>query len=177
MKNTRLTIDNKDLYRRYQGIKKRCYNEKCNSFKNYGGRGIKVAEIWLGKDGFYNFLIWALNNGYKKELQIDRIDNNKDYSPKNCRWVNRKVNANNRRNSIRVHGKTLNELADEMHYTYDNLWRRYKKYGNVNIPKKTCKECGKIFEPYRNSQKFCSSKCRDKYKKISNKFPCFQKQH
>lgn len=175
MKKTRLTIDNKDLYRRYQGIKKRCYNEKCNSFKYYGGRGIKVAEIWLGKDGFYNFLIWALNNGYKEKLQIDRIDNNKDYSPQNCRWVNRKINVNNRRNSIRVHGKTLQELADEMHYTYDNLWRRYKKYGDVDIPKKSCKECGKIFEPYRSSQKFCSSKCKDKYNKISNKFPCLQK--
>lgn len=56
MKTTRLTIDNKDLYRRYQGIKKRCYNKNYIQYKDYGGRGIKVAEIWLGKDGFYNFV-------------------------------------------------------------------------------------------------------------------------
>ena len=174
MKRTGITIENKDLYRRYQGIKKRCYNKKYNGFKNYGGRGIKIAEIWLGKDGFYNFLIWALNNGYKKELQIDRINNECDYSPDNCRWVSRKTNINNRRNSIKINGKTLSELADEMNYTYDNMWRRYKKYGKVKISKKVCKECQKEFEPYRSNQVFCSKKCYDKYRRISNKFPCLQ---
>lgn len=174
MKKTRITIENKDLYRRYQGLKKRCYNKKYNGFKNYGGRGIKIAEIWLGKDGFYNFLVWALKNGYKKELQIDRIDNECDYSPDNCRWVSKKTNMNNRRNSIRINGKTLSELAVEMNYTYDNMWLRYKKYGDINIPNKICTGCQNEFEPYRSSQKFCSKKCYDRYRRISNKFPCLQ---
>ena len=174
MRTTRLTIENKDLYRRYQGLKKRCYNKKCNSFKYYGKRGIKIAEIWMGKDGFYNFLIWALENGYKKELQIDRIDNNCDYSPDNCRWVDRKNNINNRRNSIKINGKTLGELANEMCYSYDNLWSRYHKYGDVQIKNRICLECQKEFSPYRNNQKFCSKRCGDKYRKISNKIPCLQ---
>lgn len=174
MKTTRLTIDNKDLYRRYQGMKERCYNKNKNSYLNYGKRGIGICNEWLGKNGFYNFLKWSKENGYKKELQIDRIDNNKNYSPDNCRWVDRKTNINNRRNSIKVNGKTLNELANEMNYTYDNLWRRYQKYGDVKIPNKICKECEKEFEPYRNNQRFCSKKCYDKYRKINNKFPCLQ---
>lgn len=174
MRTRRLTIDNKDLYRRYQGIKKRCYNKKSSSYFNYGKRGIKMCSEWLGEKGFYNFLNWAIKNGYSKELQIDRIDTNGNYSPDNCRWVDRKTNMNNRRNSIRINGKTLNELADEMGYTYDNMWLRYKKYGDVKIPDKICKECQRKFEPYRSNQLFCSKKCYDKHKKISNKFPCLQ---
>ena len=160
MKNKRLTIDNKDLYRRYQGIKKRCYNKKYIGYKNYGERGIKVAKIWLGKDGFYNFLIWALNNGYKKELQIDRINNDGDYSPNNCRWVDRKTNMHNRRNSIIINGKTLKEISIELNIKYDTLQNRYKKYGAIEIPKVKCQECHQYFKPYRINQKFCSNKCR-----------------
>lgn len=174
MKTTRLTIENKDIYRRYQYMKRRCYNSKNISYKNYGGRGIKVSDEWLGKDGFKNFLKWAINNGYKKELQLDRINNNKDYSPENCRWVDRKTNMNNRRNSIKVNKKDLNTYAKEMHYTYSNLWRRYKKYGDIKIPKKICEECGKEYEPYRSNQKFCSHKCCNRNKRIKNSFPCFQ---
>lgn len=81
---------------------------------------------------------------------------------------------NNRRNSITINDKTLKELAKEMNYTYDNLWRRYKKYGKVKISNKVCKECQKEFEPYRSNQVFCSKKCSDKYRRISNKFPCLQ---
>lgn len=174
MRTTRLTIDNKDLYRRYQGMKAMCYNKNKNSYFNYGKRGIKVCNEWLGKNGFYNFLKWSIENGYKKELQIGRIDKNKNYSPDNCRWVDRKMNMNNRRNSIKVNGKTLKEFANEMNYTYSNLLRRYHKYGDVKIPNKICKGCKKEFEPYRNNQKFCSKKCYDKYRRTSNKFSCLQ---
>ena len=174
MKRTGITKNNKRLYKRYQNIKRRCYDKKSNSYFNYGKRGIKVCDEWLGEDGFYNFLNWAIKNGYKEELQIDRIDTNGNYSPDNCRWVDRKTNMNNRRNSIIINGKTLVEIAIEMNIKYNTLQKRYQKYGSIKIPVKICKECQKEFEPYRSNQKFCSSKCRDKYRKISNKFPCLQ---
>lgn len=160
-----LAAENKNIYKRYQNIKKRCYNEKCNSYKNYGGRGIKICRKWLGKNGFVNFLNWALENGYSPELQIDRIDNNKGYSPENCRWVDRKTNMKNRRNSITINGEPLIEIAVRMNVKYSTLQKRYKKYGNIVAPKIKCLECGEVFIPYRSNQKFCSNKCNCRNKR------------
>lgn len=160
MKITRLTVDNKKLYKRYQNIKKRCYNKNDIGYKNYGGRGIKICRKWLGKNGFKNFLIWALENGYSENLQIDRIDNNKGYSPDNCRWVDKKTNMRNRRNSIKIDEKPLIEIAIEMNIKYSTLARRYKKYKDIRIPQTRCVECREFFYPYRSNQKFCSNKCR-----------------
>ena len=162
MKKKRLTIENKKLYKRYQNIKKRCYDKNSNSYKNYGARGIKICRKWLGKNGFKNFLEWSLNNGYSPELQIDRIDNNKGYSPDNCRWVDRKTNMRNRRNTLMINGIPLIEIAIQMNIKYDTLRERYRKYGDIQIPKKKCKECRQEFYPYRSNQKFCSNKCRCK---------------
>lgn len=162
MKNRGLTIQNKQLYKRYQNIKKRCYSYNQIGYENYGGRGIKMCKKWLGENGFKNFLEWSLNNGYSPELQIDRIDNNKGYSPENCRWVDRKTNMRNRRNSIIIDGVPLVELAIEMNIKYATLQSRYKKYGDIKIPAIKCIECKKEFYPYRSNQKFCSSKCRSR---------------
>ena len=85
------------LYRRWLHILDRCYNPKNVCYYRYGQRGIFVCDQWRDKKiGYLNFKSWALNNGYKKELEIDRIDNNKGYSPDNCRWVTRQINAQNR---------------------------------------------------------------------------------
>ena len=83
------------LYGVWRGMKQRCYYDKHVNYKNYGGRGIDVCSEW--KDSFEVFYNWSIDNGYKKGLEIDRIDNYKGYSPDNCRYVTREENNNNKR--------------------------------------------------------------------------------
>jgi hypothetical protein len=78
------------LYRIWCGMRERCYYNKSNVYKWYGAKGISICDEW---HKFENFRDWAMANGYKDDLTIDRIDSNKNYEPSNCRWITRSENA------------------------------------------------------------------------------------
>lgn len=94
------------LYNIWRGMKKRCSNPANTYYEAYGGRGINVCEEW--ENDFAAFREWAIASGYSSSLTLDRIDNDKGYSPGNCRWVTMKEqNRNQRRNrKICINGET-----------------------------------------------------------------------
>lgn len=82
-----------NLYHVWAGMRARCNYKKHKSYHRYGGRGITVCDEWKS---YVAFKEWAIAAGYNKSLTLDRTDNNKGYSPDNCRWVTMKENSNNR---------------------------------------------------------------------------------
>ena len=87
------------IYRIYCKMIRRCKNEKDKDYKFYGAKGIDVCERWSMKDGFFYFYKWSMENGYRDNLSIDRIDVKGNYCPENCRWVDMETQANNRSNN------------------------------------------------------------------------------
>lgn len=78
------------LYGVWQALKQRCLNPNHKSYHRYGGRGILLYPEWFD---FVDFRDWALINGYKEGLSIDRVNNNGDYEPRNCQWITRNENS------------------------------------------------------------------------------------
>lgn len=117
----------------WQEMKSRCNNPNYTYYKNYGARGIKVCFEW--KD-FVNFYDWAMSNGYADDLTLDRIDNNGNYEPSNCRWVNRKCQANNTRRNhfLEYQGqiKTIANWSDTFNVPYSNIYTYLQRH-NWNI--------------------------------------------
>jgi len=106
------------LYNIWGGLKLRCNDNKQERWPDYGGRGITYCEDW---EYYINFRNWALFNGYKNDLMIDRINNDGNYEPSNCRFVTNRVNCQNRRCS-KLNGEKVKEIrslfAAGMHKKY-----------------------------------------------------------
>jgi hypothetical protein len=98
VKESKLThnLTNTKIYNIWSEIKNRTLNSKHKQYNDYGGRGITICEEWLDIHNFYN---WAMSNGYEenRSLSIDRIDNNGNYEPSNCRWTNSTIQSRNQR--------------------------------------------------------------------------------
>lgn len=126
-----------DDRRRLHGVlrmaKKRCEDPSCEFYHNYGARGIKVCDEWQGSDGLDRFYRWAMSHGYKQGLTLDRIDNNKGYSPDNCQFVTRKYQSNNKRNNVYFTfdgvTKTLAEWCEHYKVPYGRVEARLTKMG------------------------------------------------
>lgn len=97
---------NSRLYKIFIDMKRRCYDKRNKNYPNYGARGITICAEWL--NDFMTFYNWSINNGYQDNLTIDRIDNDKGYSPSNCRWATNEDQQNNTRATIKIQYKNMN---------------------------------------------------------------------
>lgn len=122
------------LYKVWEDMKRRCYNQNDRSYKNYGGRGVRVCDDWL--NDYSAFRAWAYAFGYDpnaeiRECTLDRIDNNRDYEPDNCRWISNKEQQNNtsrvRRIEYNDNTYTLLELSVMFGINRQTLYNRLFK--------------------------------------------------
>lgn len=131
---------NSKIYNVWCGMFRRCYNKNNKSFSQYGGREIIICNEWKDFKIFYE---WAINNGYKEGLSIERIDVNGNYCPSNCTWISIKEQAKNRQNTIKVFYKnefvTLIDISEKENINYKDLWANYKKYIEINKAIEICK--------------------------------------
>lgn len=127
------TGKDKRIYRIWSHLKDRCFCKTNKDYKKYGLRGITICNDWKDKQkGFINFYNWSINNGYKDNLTIDRINNNGNYEPNNCRWVTLLEQARNRRNNknITYNNEThcISEWAEILNIPRKCLEHRLKKW-------------------------------------------------
>lgn len=123
------SLKSKNIRTIFYHTKDRCYKENHSKYKWYGARSIKICDEWL--NDIDSFIHWSLSNGYKRGLEIDRIDNDGNYEPSNCRWTNRYVQANNKRNNVIIeyNGKSQNlkQWCNELNLPYKLTYQRIKR--------------------------------------------------
>jgi hypothetical protein len=133
------------LYRIWKTMIARTIYPSQKGYKNYGGRGIRVCDEWLYD--FNLFKNWAIENGYSQELSIDRINNDGNYEPNNCKWSSRKEQNNNQRTNVKLtyKGKTYNisQWSEIIGVKYNTLHKRYQRKYPIEKILKEYNEYGK----------------------------------
>lgn len=128
-RNTKHSLCYTRIYRIYSLMKSRCYNPNSHKYHRYGGRGIGICEEWL--NNFESFYWWALAYGYRDGLTIDRIDNDGNYCPENCRWSTNEEQCNNREHHIllEINGetKTIAQWSKESGVKYTTIHARHRR--------------------------------------------------
>lgn len=127
-------IHNRRLNQILNGMLNRCYNKEDKSYRWYRAKGVRICNDW--KNNRKNFEIWALNSGYKDDLTIDRIDENKDYCPENCRWISLSNNSKYKSSTsyINVDGviHTGQDWARKLGFGQNMINTYIRKYGLDN---------------------------------------------
>lgn len=118
------------IYGVWNEMCRRCNAPTCTSYNRYGARGITVCDDWLSYDNFYE---WAMANGYKEGLTIDRVNNNGNYEPSNCRWVTQAEQNRNTRRNVYIDGKCISQIADEAGINATTVLCRYYKNPNISL--------------------------------------------
>ena len=142
------------------GMRKRCNNPNFDEWAQYGGRGIGVCKEW--SDKFENFYEWAIANGYRDDLTIERIDVNGNYEPDNCTWIPMKEQQKNKTNTIyvEVNGSKISliDLALKYNIPQKTMHRRYYR----NLERKGIVDIEKLIAPIQ------SNKTAFRYRKQEN---------
>ena len=125
------------IYRIWQAMKNRCFDINDKRYARYGGRGITVCDEW--KNNFLMFYQWAIANGYNENLTIDRINNNGNYCPENCRWATAKEQANNRSSNVIYKignvTKQLSEWCELFGLNCKSILARFNREENITMDK------------------------------------------
>jgi hypothetical protein len=136
------------LYNVWNSIISRCYRENCREYKWYGSKGISMDRNW--RKSFLSFYNWCIKNGYKNGMSIERIDVNKNYCPKNCKMIPKKLQARNRKDTklVEYKGKKMSLAECVEKYSknkYHTVWQRIVRY---NMPLEIA-----LVKPYKYANK------------------------
>ena len=145
----------KQIYSTYDSMRKRCYNEKHDNYKRYGGRGIIICDEWL--NDFMKFYNWAIENDYKEGLTIERIDYDGNYEPNNCKWATWEEQSYNKSNTLYIEVdsemKTTKQWSDETGIPQYIIYQRYARYRKKDKKELELLTKEKFFKPVRKIHK------------------------